>query len=198
MDTALDTRPPEETASPGGGVSLAALQDTALAGLGLVFLTKGWMPLMQGVAQMARSFSGEPSLPDGFMLFHMRSTAVGFMAEGILLAVVGVFLVLRTRVVARNLWGDGPEAASALTCAGALMHFVSLIALYRLVPLLVKLPGVAWFTVSLAMSEETGPMHYDGGEGPFRSLFVVLVCLVCLAKARPLGAWMARRAGLAG
>jgi len=54
-----------------------------------------------------------------------------------------------------------------------------------------------WFTVSLAMSEDTGPMLHDGGEGLFRSLFVILVCLVCLAKARPLGAWMARRAGLA-
>ncbi|HRZ81390.1 MAG TPA: hypothetical protein P5069_02970, partial [Candidatus Hydrogenedentes bacterium] len=83
-------------------------------------------------------------------------------------------------------------------CAGALMHLVGLIALYRLVPLLVKLPGAVWFTVSLAMSEDTGPMHHDGGERLFLNLFVVLVCLVCLAKARPLGGWMARRAGLAG
>ena len=197
METATDARPPEKTVSPGGGVSLGALQDTALAGLGLVLMIKGGLPLVRGMAQMELSFSGEPGLPDGFMLFQMRSTAVGFMAEGFLLAVVGVFLVLRARAVARNLWGDGPEATSALPHAGALMHLVSLIALYRLVPLLVKLPGVAWFTVSLAMSEETGPMRYDGGEGLFRSLFVMIVCLVCLAKARPLGAWMARRAGLA-
>lgn len=198
MDTALDTRPPEEVASPGGGVSLAALQDTALAGLGLVFVTKGWMPLMQGMAQMAHSLSGDPSLPSPFMLLQMRASAVGMMGEGVLLAAAGVFLVLRARAVARSLWGYGAEAASALTHAGALMHLASLIALYRMVSLLVKLPGEAWFTVSLAMSDETGPMLYDGGEGPFRSLFVVLVCLLFIAKARPLGAWMARRAGLAG
>ena len=197
MDTTLDSRPPEETASPGGGVSLAALQDTALAGLGLVLMIKGGLPLMRGMAQMELSFSGEPGIPDGFMLLEMRTTAVGMMGEGVLLAAVGVFLVLRARAVARSLWGDGPGAASALTPPNAFAHLAGLIALYRLVPLLVKLPGVAWFTVSLAMSEETGPMHYDGGEGLFRSLFVVLVCLVCLAKARPLGAWMARRAGLA-
>jgi len=198
MDTTLDTRPPEKTVSPGGNVSLAALQDTALAGLGLVLMIKGGLPLMRGMAQMELSFSGEPGIPDGFMLLEMRSTAVGFMAEGFLLAAAGVFLVLRARAVARRLWGDGPEAASALTCAGALMHLVGLIALYRLVPLLVKLPGAVWFTVSLAMSEDTGPMHHDGGERLFLNLFVVLVCLVCLAKARPLGGWMARRAGLAG
>lgn len=197
METALDTRPPEEVASPGGGVSLAALQDTALAGLGLVFVTKGWMPLMQGMAQMAHSLSGDPSLPSPLMLLQMRASAAGMMGEGVLLAAVGVFLVLRARAVARNLWGDGAEAASALTPANALMHLASLIALYRMVSLLVKLPGEVWFTVSLAMSEDTGPMLHDGGEGLFRSLFVILVCLVCLAKARPLGAWMARRAGLA-
>ena len=197
MDTALDPRPLEETASPGGGVSLAALQDTALAGLGLVFVTKGWMPLMQGMAQMAHSLSGDPSLPSPFMLFLMRASAVGMMGEGVLLAAAGVFLVLRTRAVARSLWGDGPEALAALTHAGAFTHLAGLIALYRMVPLLAKLPGEAWFTVSLAMSGETGPMLYDGGEGPFRSLFVILLCLVCIAKARPLGAWMARRAGLA-
>ncbi len=197
MDTALDTRPPEEVASPGGGVSLAALQDTALAGVGIVFLAKGWWALMQGMAQMAHSLSGDPSLPSPFMLFQMRASAVGMMGEGVLLAAAGVFLVLRARAVARSLWGGGPEAASALTPANAFAHLAGLIALYRLVPLLVKLPGVAWFTVSLAMSEETGPMLYDGGEGPFRSLFMIALCLVCLAKARPLGAWMARRAGLA-
>ncbi|NLV40342.1 MAG: hypothetical protein GXY15_03835 [Candidatus Hydrogenedentes bacterium] len=197
METVLDTRPPEEVASPGGGVSLAALQDTALAGLGLVFVTKGWMPLMQGMAQMAHSLSGDPSLPSPLMLLQMRASAAGMMGEGVLLAAVGVFLVLRARAVARNLWGDGAEAASALTPANALMHLASLIALYRMVSLLVKLPGEVWFTVSLAMSEDTGPMLHDGGEGLFRSLFVILVCLVCLAKARPLGAWMARRAGLA-
>lgn len=198
MDTALNTRPPEETVSPGGGVSLAALQDTVLAGVGIVFLTKGWMPLMQGMAQMAHSLSGDPSLPSPFMLLQMRASAVGMMGEGVLLAAVGVFLVLRTRAVARSLWGDGAEAASALTCVGALMHLVSLIALYRLVSLLVKLPGVVWNTAYLAMSGGEGRMHFDGGEGLFRSLFVVLLCLVFIAKARPLGAWMARCAGLAG
>ncbi len=58
MDTTLDSRPPEETASPGGGVSLAALQDTALAGLGLVLMIKGGLPLMRGMAQMELSFCG--------------------------------------------------------------------------------------------------------------------------------------------
>ena len=198
MDTVLDTRPPEETVSPGGGVSLAALQDTALAGVGIVFLTKGWMPLMQGMAQMAHSLSGAPSLPSPFMLFLMRASAVGMMGEGVLLAAVGIFLVLRTRTVARSLWGNGPEALADLTHAGAFTHLAGLIALYRMVPLLAKLPGEAWFTASLAMSDETGPMHFDGGEGLFRSLFMIALCLVCLAKARPLGAWMARRAGLAG
>jgi hypothetical protein len=198
MDTALDTRPPEEVASPGGGVSLAALQDTALAGLGIVFLAKGCWALMQGTSQMVGALLNIYGASSGAMLLQIRAAAGGMMGEGVLLAAAGVFLVLRARAVARRLWGHGPEAASALTHAGALMHLVSLIALYRLVPLLVKLPGEVWFTASLAMSEETDPMHFDGGEGLFRSLFVMIVCLVCLAKARPLGAWMARRAGLAG
>ena len=177
---------------------MTALQDTALAGVGIVFLAKGWWSLLSGMGQISYLLSERDNAFSDSLTFYLRASTAWTILEGVLLAVVGVFLVLRTRAVARSLWRDGPETLAALTCAGALMHLVGLIALYRLVPLLVKLPGAVWFTVSLAMSEDTGPMHHDGGERLFLNLFVVLVCLVCLAKARPLGGWMARRAGLAG
>ncbi|HNY86477.1 MAG TPA: hypothetical protein PKN23_08245, partial [Candidatus Hydrogenedentes bacterium] len=75
---------------------------------------------------------------------------------------------------------------------------IGVISLFLLGGALSTLPAALWDVAVLAFfSGKEMRAHSSGGEGLFRSLFVVLVCLVCLAKARPLGAWMARRAGLA-
>ncbi len=70
MDTATDTRPPEETAVPGSGVSLAALQDTALRAVGLFIVlnpgttaaSAGWgiAPLCFGEGQLANPAATVP------------------------------------------------------------------------------------------------------------------------------------------
>lgn len=199
MDTALDTRPPEETASPGGGVSLAALQDTALRAVGLFIVLNTVNAAASAVWGITSLFSGRIQLANPAatmpMVFSLAATSVGT----VFLAALGFVFLCRPGLVTRRLWpGDGQAAPSALTHADALCRLIGVISLYLLAVALSKLPASLWdVAVLLFFSGEEMRAHSDGGEGLFRSFFVILLCLVCLAKARPLGAWMARRAGLA-
>lgn len=200
MDTATDTRPPEETAVPGSGVSLSALQDTALRAVGLFIVLNTVNPAASGIWGIASLLSGQIPLANPAATLPAACMMAATFVGTVLLGTMGLVFLCRPGLVTRRLWPrDGQVPPSVLTHAEALCLLIGVISLYLLGGALSTLPASLWDVAVLAFfSGKEMRAHSSGGEGLFRSLFMITLCLVCLAKARPLGAWMARRAGLAG
>lgn len=202
MDPATDAHAMEAAVSPGGSAPLAALQDTALKAVGIAFLLNAGNALPFEVAGIVMQCL-EPSAsgPDG-AAYRVTGLALSLVGT-VFLAAAGVLLLLRACSVARRLWpGGGQDAPSPLTFADILTHFVSLAALYLLIPALGQLPRAVWQARYALATLYSGISHVsspgNGGEELLQLLTLVFLCAFSIAKARPLGAWMARRAGLAG
>ena len=201
MDTATDSRPPEEPAVPGGGVSLAALQDTALRAVGLFIVLNTVNTAASAVWGIATLFFGEGQLANPAATVPVACLMAARFVGTVLLGTLGLVFLCRPFLVTRRIWPEDGQATtpSALTHADALCLLIGVISLFLLGGALSTLPSSLWDVAVLAFfSGKEMRAHSGGGEGLFRSLFMIALCLVCLAKARRLGAWMARRAGLAG
>ena len=197
MNPATDAHTIETAASPGGSAPLAALQDTALKAVGIAFLLNAGNALPHEVGGIVM-YCLQPSASGPAATTYMVASIFWSLAGNICLAAAGATLLLRARSLARRLWpGDGQDAPAPLTSADVLTHVVALAALYLLIPALTELPGTLWQFRKPRPSGIVSMSVYSDAHELLRCLTLVCLCAFSLAKARPLGAWMARRAGLA-
>ena len=198
MNLTVDTPSMEAAASPGGSAPLAALQDTALKAVGIAFLLSAGNALPFEVGGIVM-YCFVPSASGPAATTYMVASFFWSLGGHICLAAAGVVLLLRARSLAQRLWpGDGQDSPAPLTSADVLTHFVVLVALYLLIPALTELPGTLWQFRKPLPSGIVSMSVYSDAHELLRCLTLVCLCAFSLAKARRLGAWMARRAGLAG